>query len=147
MYSAEKSIPDNFVNLSLTLPLLLGNSELIDEELEIAVPPPIDMAKWIQLRKNLLYTLNLTILYTAGSWRTGALIVVGMNQKTPLLNMLTQITEAEKAESRFGNKWAVGDYYWDFALPQNSSSHQRRRIYLTLKEEDSTYLPQVLPAP
>jgi hypothetical protein len=107
----------------------------LEENLEIAVLPPIDMAMWLKLRRNILFIPDINILGTNGYWRTGAIFNVTLSNQIPLVNMLRQMPEVEKVEVGVSEKGSDGDYYWNHTLELTPNICQRKMVFVTLKED------------
>ncbi len=133
--AGEKTIPFDFADKSAAS---LSSSEavaLFEGEIEIAILPPVDMAQFIQVRRNLLHTQHLKILRTASSWNQGTVINVFADKPLPLVSMLMEMPAVKRVELWAGREEADGDFPWDLALEPKPDSYQRKRVLVTLEKE------------
>ena len=133
--AVDNDIPIDFIDKSVTLPPLPEVSTPFEGEIEIAILAPVDMARLIQFRRNLLDTSHLKVLRTAGSWNEGSVITVAVDKPLPLVGVLMEMPEVQSAELWVDEEGAGGDFPWDLTLELKSGSSPRKRILVTLKKE------------
>jgi len=131
----EEATAVDSADKSATLSPPQDNSSLFEGEIEIAMPPPVNMAQLIRFRRNLQDISHLKILRTTGSWKEGSVITALMDRPLPLISVLTEMPEVKKAEMWADREAADGDSPWGSSLEVGPESWQENRIVVTLKEE------------
>jgi hypothetical protein len=60
-------------------------------EVELLVPPPVDLSKVSDLYRHLQNMRGLRVLGTSGSWDEGTTVSVALDNPTPLVQLLEEI--------------------------------------------------------
>jgi hypothetical protein len=114
---------------------LRDDTPLFTGEIEIAMPPPVDMAQLIRFRRILQSIRNLKVLRTTGSWNEGSIITSLIDKPLPLLDLLQTMPEVEKAEVLYPEESEDNTYPWGTAFEEKPDNWQGQRIVVTLQEE------------
>jgi len=134
--TVEEATTANPADESVTPPAAPDDATPFEGEVKIAVPPPVDMAQLIRLRRNLQDVSHLKIRRTDGSWNEGSVITMLINKPLPLISLLKEMPEVENAELWTGEKeWADGDFPWGLAFESKPENWQGKKIVVILKKE------------
>jgi len=119
---------------ALTLPQ--GDSLLFDGEIEVVMAPPVDPVQLIRFRRNLQDTPQLKISRTSGSWNGGTIITVLIDKPLPLIDMLKEIPDVEKAELWAGEEATDDHLPGRLAFEFKPRSWPSERIIITLNHSE-----------
>jgi len=119
----ETTAVDQADDMVIPSPVQEDDMSLLQGEIEIAMAPPVNMAQLIRFRRNLQQVDHLKIVRTTGSWKEGSVTTAIIDQELPLINLLAEMPEVEKAE------------LWTNAEANNGDSLEANRIIVTLKDE------------
>jgi len=72
-------------------------SELFDGEVEVAMAPPINIARLLSVTRYLEKNPDIKILQTAGSWSTGSIVTIFLDTPLPFIDLLKAIPNVENA--------------------------------------------------
>jgi len=108
---------------------------LYDGQIELAMPPPVDMAQLIRFRRNLQSIKHLKVLRTTGSWNEGSIITALIDKPLPLIDLLIEMPEVEKAELLVLDDDTDTHFDSGEAHEAKSGSLPKKRIVVTLIED------------